>query len=67
MKAGDLVIWSSLWIRGCSAKTRETYEKQVGLIIKYSSDIPKCWIVVWNGGEIDEVHEDYLEVMDESR
>jgi hypothetical protein len=67
MKAGDLVIWSSLWLGGCSPKTRETYEKQVGLIIKYSSDIPKCWIVVWNGGEIDEVHEDYLEVMDESR
>ena len=67
MKAGDLVCWSLSWIVRCSDENKENYRKQLGFILGKSEDVTNCWIVVWDDGQKNEVHRDYLEVINESR
>jgi len=68
MKIGALVKWSKEWIDGYDGSVYTPPEiqniaSQVGIVAKQSSTFDLCWIVIWSGGDIDECHPDYLEVI----
>tara|TARA_B100001094_G_C18183498_1_gene802307 strand:- start:490 stop:693 length:204 start_codon:yes stop_codon:yes gene_type:complete len=67
MKAGQLVKWSSIWLGGCTNKTREDtiehYRDQIGILIERLDDPTNCWAVAWNDGKTSEVHREFLEVL----
>ena len=73
MQVGDLVKWAEVWIRGCSAGTarhtgrgyisQDQYKSQIGVLSHRSDELNRCWIVIWNDGNTDEVHVTYLEVV----
>jgi len=74
MRVGDLVRWSEVWISGCKAGTakhtgefsqyaQDQYKDQIGVLSHRSEELDRCWIVIWNDGNTDEVHVEYLEVI----
>ena len=72
MRVGDLVRWSEVWISGCKAgtakhthfyKTQDQFKSQIGVLSHRSDELDRCWIVIWNDGNTDEVHVEYLEVI----
>ena len=64
MKKGQLVKWSNSWLGGCiECGNLNLYIDQIGIVIDYSNETPRCWKVAWNNGEVRDVHIDYLEVI----
>ena len=66
MKSGQLVKWSSTWLAGCTKDAHnklEFYREQIGVVVGGSTQTVNCWTVIWNNGERNDVHYEFLEAL----
>ncbi len=68
MQIGSIVKWHKSWLECCKhARDPDAelnkYSHQFGIVTHKSPDLKNCWFVLWCDDVVDEVHEDYLEVI----